>query len=218
MYSVDLAANAWRNLSGGLQGAAPSRRAYHAVATAGQTVYLFGGSHPAGEPQAAAAHTSHSCCIRRPFISPETQWRVAWSDIRRSSLEMTLPPSSFQVMIRVSRTDDARRRRVRGAERHVRPGPGLSHLDAGRSGTGVERPRAVAEMRPRPYLVGPAALCVWGVGLVLHGSSVHWCRPSANASCSFVTHFSAIDLPTRCNESASGYCEHLSSGCLPSMS
>ena len=54
MYSIDLAANAWRNLTGGLQGATPSRRAYHAMATAGQTVYLFGGSHPAGEMQAAA--------------------------------------------------------------------------------------------------------------------------------------------------------------------
>ena len=48
LYAVDLDAAAWRNLSGEAQGAIPSRRAFHAMASTGKMVYLFGGSNPGG--------------------------------------------------------------------------------------------------------------------------------------------------------------------------
>ena len=52
LYAVNLAAAAWQNLTGGLQGTPPTRRAYHAMAAAGNAVYLFGGSDPAGRSHA----------------------------------------------------------------------------------------------------------------------------------------------------------------------
>ncbi len=71
MYAVDLAAKVWRNVTGGLQGVAPSSRAYHAMATAGQTVYLFGGSHPAGETRAAAGNVLQKCAATRHRLESE---------------------------------------------------------------------------------------------------------------------------------------------------